>query len=102
MTSAVVEALSLEQLIKAQACGLGFDLTGITSLGPVETAAAFETWIARGYAGEMDYLPRGRSDAIPGCLFRALSARLSSAWITADAPAADPSPATPGETTTMM
>jgi epoxyqueuosine reductase len=51
--------LSLEQLIKAQACGLGFDLVGITSLGPMETAAAFETWVARGYAGEMDYLPRG-------------------------------------------
>ena len=59
MTAAVVEALSLEQLIKAQACGLGFDLAGITSLGPVETAGAFETWVARGYAGEMDYLPRG-------------------------------------------
>ena len=59
MTSAVVEALSLEQLIKAQACGMGFDLAGITSLGPVETAAAFETWVAHGYAGEMDYLPRG-------------------------------------------
>jgi len=59
MTAAVAEALSLEQLIKAQACGLGFDLAGITSLGPMETAAAFETWVARGYAGEMDYLRRG-------------------------------------------
>jgi epoxyqueuosine reductase len=59
MTTAVAEALSLEQLIKAQACGLGFDLAGITTLGPMETAAAFETWVARGYAGEMDYLPRG-------------------------------------------
>ena len=59
MTGAVAEALSLEQLIKAQACGLGFALAGITSLGPMETAAAFETWVARGYAGDMDYLPRG-------------------------------------------
>ncbi|HKC80272.1 MAG TPA: QueG-associated DUF1730 domain-containing protein, partial [Gemmatimonadaceae bacterium] len=59
MTTAVVEGLSLEQLIKAQASGLGFDLAGITSLGPVETAGAFETWVARGYAGEMEYLPRG-------------------------------------------
>ena len=59
MTASVVEALSLEQLIKAQACGLGFDLVGITSLGAVETSAAFDEWIARGYAGEMDYLPRG-------------------------------------------
>ena len=61
MTAAVAEALSLEQLIKAQACGLGFDLAGITCLGPMETAAAFETWVDRGYAGEMDYLPRGRA-----------------------------------------
>jgi epoxyqueuosine reductase len=59
MSAAVAEALSLEQLIKAQACGLGFDLAGITSLGPMETAAAFETWVARGYVGEMEYLPRG-------------------------------------------
>jgi epoxyqueuosine reductase len=58
VSAAVVEALSLEQLIKAQACGLGFDLVGITSLGPVETAAEFDAWIARGYAGEMNYLPR--------------------------------------------
>ncbi len=58
-SAVVVEALSLEQLIKAQACGLGFDLVGITSLGPMETAAAFEGWVARGYSGEMDYLPRG-------------------------------------------
>ena len=58
MIASVAEALSLEQLIKAQACGVGFDLAGITSLGPMETAAAFETWVARGYAGEMDYLPR--------------------------------------------
>jgi epoxyqueuosine reductase len=59
VTALAIEALSLEQLLKAQACGLGFDLVGITSLGPMETAAAFDEWVARGYAGEMDYLPRG-------------------------------------------
>jgi epoxyqueuosine reductase len=59
MSAAVAEALSLEQLLKAQACGLGFDLVGITSLGPMETARVFEEWVAQGYAGEMDYLPRG-------------------------------------------
>jgi len=51
--------MTREQLIKAQAFGLGFDLVGITTLGPVETAAAFDDWLARGFAGEMDYLPRG-------------------------------------------
>ena len=38
---------------------MGFDLAGIATLGPAETAGAFEEWIERGYAGEMDYLPRG-------------------------------------------
>jgi epoxyqueuosine reductase len=59
MTSAIVEALTLEQRVKAQAYGLGFDLAGITTLGPMETADAFDSWIERGYAGEMQYLPRG-------------------------------------------
>ena len=50
---------ALSTLIKAQALGLGFDLAGITTLGSAETADAFEDWLARGYAGEMSYLPRG-------------------------------------------
>lgn len=59
MSAAVAEALSLERLIKAQASGLGFDLVGITSLGPADTADEFENWLESGYAGEMNYLPRG-------------------------------------------
>jgi epoxyqueuosine reductase len=55
----IAEVFSLEQLLKAQAYGLGFDLVGITSLGPMETAETFDTWIEHGYAGEMDYLARG-------------------------------------------
>ena len=50
---------ALEQLIKAQAYGLGFDLVGITSLGIPDTADAFDSWLAHGYAGEMDYMERG-------------------------------------------
>jgi epoxyqueuosine reductase len=49
----------LEKLIKAQAYGVGFDLVGITTLGPADTTNAFDEWIARGYAGDMAYLPRG-------------------------------------------
>ena len=45
--------------IKAQAFGLGFDLAGITTLGPPETAGAFDDWLANGFAGEMHYLERG-------------------------------------------
>ena len=48
----------LESLIKAQAYGLGFDLAGVTSAGPAETAAALDEWLARGYAGEMEYMTR--------------------------------------------
>ena len=51
--------MTLEQMIKAQAYGLGFDLVGITTLGPVETSASFEDWLASGYAGDMSYLGRG-------------------------------------------
>ena len=50
---------TIEQLIKAQAYGIGFDLVGITRLGTADTAAHFDEWIAREYAGDMDYLPRG-------------------------------------------
>ena len=50
---------ALAERLKAQACGLGFDLAGIATLGPVETAGAFDDWVARGYAGAMSYLPRG-------------------------------------------
>src|SRR5262249_8651766 len=48
----------LEAAIKAQAFGLGFDLAGITTTGPAERAAAFDDWLARGYAGEMTYMAR--------------------------------------------
>jgi epoxyqueuosine reductase len=59
MTRAGAESLALEDMVKAQAYGLGFDLVGIARLGPMETAHAFEAWIEKGYAGDMDYLPRG-------------------------------------------
>jgi epoxyqueuosine reductase len=59
MSAVIAEAVGISSLIKAQAYGLGFDLIGITGLGPMETADAFDAWIARGYAGEMGYLPRG-------------------------------------------
>lgn len=49
---------SLEESIRAQGFGLGFDLVGIAMLGSVETAPRFDEWLERGYAGEMYYLPK--------------------------------------------
>lgn len=63
---------AFEHRLKAQAYGLGFDLAGITRLGIADGAAAFDDWLAHGYAGEMHYLER-RADvrrdsrlAVPG------------------------------------
>jgi len=49
----------LSRLVKAQALELGFDLAGIATLGPVESAEKFDDWVTHGFAGEMSYLPRG-------------------------------------------
>lgn len=59
MTHSIAESMALKDMVKAQAYGLGFDLVGIATLGPVESAGTFDAWIENGYAGEMDYLPQG-------------------------------------------
>jgi epoxyqueuosine reductase len=51
--------VTLEEQIKARAYGLGFDLVGITRLGEAESSPRFDEWIARGFAGDMEYLERG-------------------------------------------
>jgi epoxyqueuosine reductase len=55
----VTGAAGLEDRIKSRAKELGFDLAGIATLGAVETAGHFDSWIAAGYAGDMGYLERG-------------------------------------------
>jgi epoxyqueuosine reductase len=59
MSCTVSRGLALEEKVKAQAYGLGFDLVGITALGPMETASFFEDWLEKGFAGDMAYLERG-------------------------------------------
>ncbi len=54
-----VGVVSLERRIKSRAAELGFDLVGITALGPVGTHGLFLDWLGKGYAGEMGYLARG-------------------------------------------
>ena len=53
------DRVALASRLKAQGYGLGFDLVGITALGPAVTSPAFDAWVAAGRAGEMHYLPRG-------------------------------------------
>ncbi len=50
---------TFESRLKAQALGLGFDLAGVTALGPAETHDAFSDWLTAGRHGTMDYLARG-------------------------------------------
>ncbi len=45
--------------VKAEAYARGAMIAGIARLGPMETAAAYDDWLAKGYAGEMAYLERG-------------------------------------------
>jgi epoxyqueuosine reductase QueG len=44
--------------VKNEARSLGFDLCGIAPAAGFPELAFFETWLACGYAGSMDYLRR--------------------------------------------
>ena len=55
-SSAQVESLS--SALKAQAYGAGFDLAGIATLGPADSAKAFDAWLGNGFAGTMEYMER--------------------------------------------
>jgi epoxyqueuosine reductase len=50
--------------LKAQAYGAGFDLAGIATLGPADSAANFDAWLGNGFAGSMDYMVR-RDSTLP-------------------------------------
>jgi epoxyqueuosine reductase len=52
------EVSSLSTALKAQAYGIGFDLAGIATLGPAESAAHFDAWLGNGFAGTMEYMER--------------------------------------------
>jgi epoxyqueuosine reductase len=49
---------SLESRLKARAKEIGFDLAGIAPATPGDGFARLQDWLARGYAGEMDYMHR--------------------------------------------
>ncbi len=52
------QTLSLEVRLKAEALRLGFSLSGIAPASEADGFAHFQDWLARGYAGEMEYLHR--------------------------------------------
>lgn len=47
--------------IKEKARALGFDLVGVSPLGPFPEAVFYPKWLDSGYAGEMRYLERQRA-----------------------------------------
>jgi epoxyqueuosine reductase len=51
----------LARLIKSHALELGFDLAGIAPANSPPHAEDFDGWVARGFAGGMDYLSRQRA-----------------------------------------
>lgn len=59
--TAAAPARTLEDRIRAQGYGLGFDLVGIATLGEMDTAPYFDRWLDRGFAGDMHYLPKWQS-----------------------------------------
>src|SRR5579871_2985230 len=49
---------ALEDRLKEHARRLGFAQAGIAPAAPADGFARLRDWLARGFAGEMDYLPR--------------------------------------------
>src|SRR5439155_19440215 len=44
--------------LRAQAHALGFDLAGIAPAAPADGFDRLRDWLDRGFAGDMDYMPR--------------------------------------------
>lgn len=62
-------ALTLTRIVKDRALELGFDRVAVGAAAPPRHGAAFERWLAAGYAGDMAYLDRGRAARLdPGRL----------------------------------
>jgi epoxyqueuosine reductase len=46
------------QIIRSRALAAGFDLCGVAPAAELPELGFFQTWLERGFAGEMQYLPR--------------------------------------------
>src|SRR5437588_3830172 len=49
---------TLETRLKQHARELGFELVGIATAAPADSFERLSEWLARGYAGTMDYMQR--------------------------------------------
>ncbi|HXU89300.1 MAG TPA: tRNA epoxyqueuosine(34) reductase QueG [Methylomirabilota bacterium] len=62
-------ALALTRTVKERALELGFDRVAVGAAAPPPHGEAFERWLDAGYAGDMEYLHRGRAERLdPGRL----------------------------------
>jgi len=55
---------ALTAAVKEKALTLGFDRVAVGPADPPDHGRAFETWLDAGYAGEMEYLERGRAERL--------------------------------------
>jgi epoxyqueuosine reductase len=77
----------------ALALGVGFDLAGVAAAAPSPESAAFRDWLARGFAGEMQYLARRVEERVdPSRLFAGARSILAVALVY-DAEPGRPEPA---------
>jgi epoxyqueuosine reductase len=54
----------LASSVKTAALDLGFDLAGVAPAGAPSHAAELDGWIAKGYGGCLDYIPRRREELL--------------------------------------
>lgn len=52
---------ALTRAVKDRALALGFDRVGVGPADPPERGSAFAAWLDAGYAGDMEYLGRGKA-----------------------------------------
>lgn len=53
-----MDTVALTRLIKEKALEIGFDLVGISPVGPFPESLFFKEWLSQGFNGEMKYMER--------------------------------------------